>query len=388
MNRSRSIRIAWALVLLAFVPSAATLRAQSMDDLNLQVHGYATQGFLYSNHNSWNGTDSEDGSAAWTEAVVNLSAQPVEKLRVGVQARYFLLGDYGDRISLDWAQADYKVNDYLGFRVGKVKTPTGLFNETQDIDPAHLWGMLPQSVYPTASRDSLLTHYGGVVYGALGLGEHNKIEYRAYGGTRIISGDDSVFQPLRDYGLAVPNGIRGPIYGITLRWQTPLPGLMLGATEDVEHPSGEMTYGSLNGTIRSHRIVAPLFFGKYESGKIMFGAEYARSPVRSTIQFTGLPANPDPTDYREWYAMGSYRLLAKLNAGVYYSSFMNRSAPVGNARFQKDWNVAARYDINPYLYVKAEQHFIDGTALGFKASDNPNLQPTSRLTILKLGVSF
>jgi hypothetical protein len=375
-------------VLLFAALSAARLLGQSMDDLNLQVHGYATQGFVYTNQNSWNGTDSAKGSAAWTEAVVNLSVQPAPKLRVGVQARYFLLGDYGDQITLDWAQVDYRFNQYLGFRAGDVKTPTGLFNETQDIDPAHLWCLLPQSIYPIASRDSLLVHLGGVVYGAVPLGERlGKLEYRGYGGTRIIGGSDSVFQPLRDQGMSVPNGIRGPIYGATLRWQLPF-GLMVGATEDIEKPSGEIAAGPLSGTLVSNRIVAPMFFTKYERGKIMLASEYDRTPVNSAIQFTGLPLIPDPTDYRAWYAMGSYKVSSKLTAGAYYSSFINRSVPASSSRFQKDRTISARYDFNPFVYVKAEQHFIDGTAVGFNASDNPDLQPTTRLTILKLGVSF
>ena len=359
-----------------------------MDDLNLQVHGFATQGFLYTNHNSWNGTDSANGSAAWSEVVVNLSAQPEDKLRIGVQARYFLLGDYGDQITLDWAQLDYRANQYFGVRAGKVKTPTGLWNETQDIDSAHLWALMPQSIYPIASRDSLLDHYGGVVYGAISLGERNKIEYRGFGGTRIISGNDSVFQPLRDQGISVPNGIRGPIYGVALRWQTPVRGLMAGASEDVEQPAGEITIGPMQGTISSARIVSPDFFVRYDRGRIMVAGEYDRTPVNSTIKLTGLPAIPDPTDYRAFYFMGSYRAAAKLNVGAYYSSFMNRSAPVSSTRYQKDWVISGRYDFNAYLYVKAEQHFINGTALGFNASDNAGLQPVTRMTILKLGASF
>ena len=386
MNRSS---IARTLILILPVLAAAHLSAQSADDLNLQVHGYATQGFVYTNHNSWNSTDSEDGSAQWTEAVVNLSVQPTPKLRVGVQARYFLLGDYGDKIALDWAQLDYKVNEHFGIRAGDVKTPAGLFNESQDIDPAHLWSLLPQSVYPIASRDSLLHHFGGVIYGSVPLGERfGKLEYRGYGGARVIAGSDSVFQPLRDEGMTVPNGLRGPMYGATLGWQMPLPGLMLGATADVERPAGEIDMGPLQGTIQSARIVSPYFFGKYENSKLMLAAEYNRIPVSSTIQFPGLPAIPSPSDYRAFYVMGSYKIAPKLTAGAYYSSFMNRSAPVSSSRFQKDWTVSARYDFNSFLYAKAEQHFLDGTAIGFNASDNPNLQPTTRMTILKLGVSF
>ncbi|HXE07591.1 MAG TPA: hypothetical protein VN612_06830 [Acidobacteriaceae bacterium] len=374
------------LPLLAF--TALPLAAQSMDDLNIQLHGYATQGFLYTNHNSWNGTDSASGSAQWTEAVVNVSAQPESKLRIGVQARYFLLGDYGDSITLDWAQIDYRANEKFGVRAGKVKTPTGLWNETQDIDPAQMWALLPQSIYQIASRDSLLDHFGGVVYGAISLGERSKIEYRGFGGTRIISGSDSVFQPLRDAGMSVPNGIRGPVYGGALHWQTPLSGLMVGASEDVERPAGEILVGPMQGTISSGRVVSPDFFAKYERGRIMAAAEYDRTPVQSTIQLTGLPAIPDPTDYRAFYLMASYKVSSKLSAGAYYSSFINRRAAVSSSRFQKDWTVAGRYDFNSFLYAKAEQHFIDGTAVGFNASDNPDLQPATRMTILKLGVSF
>jgi hypothetical protein len=104
-------------------PSAT---AQSMDDLNLQVHGYATRGFIYTTNNNWDTTNSTDGSSAWTEAVVNVTAQPQPKLRIGVQARYYLLGTYGNAITLDWAEADYKVNEHFGFRVGKVKSPMGV----------------------------------------------------------------------------------------------------------------------------------------------------------------------------------------------------------------------------------------------------------------------
>ena len=50
--------------------------SQSLEDLNIQIHGFATQGFLYSTNNDILTTDSSGGSAGWTEAVMNLGAQP------------------------------------------------------------------------------------------------------------------------------------------------------------------------------------------------------------------------------------------------------------------------------------------------------------------------
>jgi hypothetical protein len=104
----------WIVGIFAMVLGTLPMAAQSIEDLNIQIHGYATQGFVYSTQNNWNSMTSSNGSPAWTEAVVNVTTQPEPKLRVGVQARYFLLGNYGNAIALDWADADYKVNEKFG----------------------------------------------------------------------------------------------------------------------------------------------------------------------------------------------------------------------------------------------------------------------------------
>ena len=183
------------LISVTLLLATPLLEAQSIDDLNLQIHGFVTQAFIKTNHNSWDTTGSEDGSASWSEAVLNLSLQPQARLKVGVQTRFYRLGDYGGTVGLDWAQVDYTASSMFGFRVGKVKTPSGLLNETQDIDPAHLWLLLPQSVYPIASRNFSLSHFGGVAYGAIPLGEsRGKLEYRAFAGQRVLAADDGYFR--------------------------------------------------------------------------------------------------------------------------------------------------------------------------------------------------
>jgi len=361
-----------------------------MDDLKLQVHGYATQGFIYTTNNNWNTADTTDGSPAWTEAVVNVTVQPQPKLRIGVQTRYFLLGNYGNQITLDWAQGDYKVNEHLGFRVGKVKTPIGLLNETQDIDPVQLWVLLPQSIYAIANRNSILSHYGGVIYGSVSLGSSwGELEYRAYGGQRVLSSDDAVFQTVRDKGISLPNGATGPMYGGTLRWQTPLRGLMAGASEDSEHTSGAAVLGALNGGLQATHFYQPYLYAIYESKKWMAGGEYTRQALQKTTAFVGGPTIFIPKDQRAWYAMASYKLSKKIIGGMNFSYSLDRQLPVSNARYQKDWALSARYDVDSYFYLKFEQHFIDGSEFGYSTSDNPGgLKPNTRMTLLKIGVSF
>ena len=214
---------------LALALGAVSASAQSLDDLNIQIHGYATQGFLYSTNNNILTTDSTDGSPAWTEAVINITSVPTPKLRIGVQGRYFLLGNFGNAITLDWAQADYKVNDKIGVRFGKVKVPSGLFNEVQDIDPSYLFALLPQAGYPIGTRNSALSIYGGLAYGTVNGQQLGKFDYKFYGGERNIAGNDGYFVNLVEAGYTMPNGISNENIGGSFHWRTPVSGLMFGA---------------------------------------------------------------------------------------------------------------------------------------------------------------
>jgi hypothetical protein len=389
---------------MALALGAIPATAQSLEDLNIQIHGYATQGFLYTTNNNILTTTSSNGSPAWTEAVLNVGAQPTPKLRVGIQARYFLLGNFGNAITLDWAAADYKANDKFGVRFGKVKIPSGLLNETQDIDPSYMWSLLPQSIYPISSRNSALADYGGVVYGTLALGPKiGKLEYRGWGGEYAIPSNDGYWVSFREEGIVLTNGYNGVSSGAALHWKTPLPDLMLGAsfsrsnkssgafTDTIVVPPGVTI--TIPGNLTLTTVNEPYFFGRYEKNRVMVAGEYTRTP--GSLMLNGLSPYPDKFDTRSWYGMASYKVTDKLIAGAYASQYFNRQAALGPARYSKDWVVSGRYDFNQFLYAKAEEHFIDGTALCYDAALNPptaalptGLQPNTRLTILKMGVSF
>ena len=121
----------------------------------------------------------------------------------------------------------------------------------------------------------------------------------------------------------------------------------------------------------------------------MVAGEYNRIPGTIRIQFPGPTAPLTPYDLIGWFGMASYKVTGKLSAGVYDSQYFDRASPLGAARYSKDWALSGRYDINSFLYAKAEQHFIEGTAVGYDATLNADgLHPNSKLTILKLGVSF
>ena len=392
---------------LALALGAISSSAQSLEDLNIQIHGYATQSFLYTTQNNIFTTSSSNGSPAWTEAVVNITSQPTPKLRIGVQGRYFLLGNLGNTITLDWAAADYKADDRFGVRFGKVKTPNGLFNDIQDIDPSYQWALLPQSVYPLMSRNSLLAHYGGVVYGTFKLGPNlGKLEYRGWGGERVIGGNDGYFLSQTENGTTLPNGFTGITSGLALHWRTPLAGLMIGADDSRDNQWNAGIVQSVNvgggiivpfsGTESLNKFNSPTFFAKYEKDKWMIAAEQTRLPVTGmeAIPAIGVSA-PFRLDEKGWYGMVSYKVTEKLSAGIYDAQLIDHQAALNPGRYLKDWALNAHYDFNQFLYAKVEQHFYDGTLVGYDATLNPatkalptGLQPSTRLTIMKIGVSF
>jgi hypothetical protein len=373
------------IVVAAMTGLAAAAGAQSADDVNLQIHGYAAQGFLYTTHNSIFYANSSSGSPAWTEAVANISVQPAPGLRVGLQARYQLLGSSGNDITLDWAAADYQVNDKLGVRFGKVKTPWGLFNETQDIDPSYMWALLPQTVYDITTRGSDLSHLGGVLHGSLDASGAGKVDYRVWGGEAVVPPGDGQFDDLNNQGNAPLHALEYPIVGGALHWRTPVRGLMLGASDS---RASETTLALNGGSewLASWNNLS--WFGQYEKNKTMLAAEWNRQASPGTLSLVDQPVQSASSDTRGWYAMGAYKLSAKLTAGVYDSQFFDHDQPLSTDRFTKDWTVSARYDIGSSLYLKAEEHFIDGTALSLDGALNPAPTPRYALTALRIGVAF
>jgi hypothetical protein len=53
----------------------------------------------------------------------------------------------------DWACADYRWRNGLGFRAGIIRQAHGLYNETREIDMLRTAILLPEGVYAENTRD-------------------------------------------------------------------------------------------------------------------------------------------------------------------------------------------------------------------------------------------
>jgi hypothetical protein len=327
------------------------------------------------------------GSLQWTDGAISVTDSVTDNLRIGIQLHMYQLGQLGGpNLQVDWASGDYRVNDYLGFRAGKVKTVVGLFNDSQDVDALFLWILLPQSAYPIDDKSFFLSHLGGEVYGSLPLGNRGgKLQYDGYAGQINLDLNGGFVKQFADIGIVFTTSPGSKTYGGDLRWEAPIRGLTVGASALVE---------GLDGSAPSARLHIPpslisADYAQFEKGKFYFAGEYRRSPVNGVVAF-GQTVVPTLADWRAWYVMASYRISRKVQVGSYYSHYVNKAMNTAlPSNYSKDLVVSGRYDFNPYFYGKIEGHFLHGTDLGFYDSTNPNgLKPDSNMLAAKIGFSF
>jgi len=374
----------------------ACVWGQDLGAVKLQFHGLVAQGGLLSSHNNYLTAKTSQGSTQWTEAALNLSGTVADNFRAGIQLHTYRLGELGQlKLDIDWAYGDYRLREWIGFRAGKVKTPLGLFNDTQDIDNLHLWSLLPQGIYPADNRSWTLAHTGGDLYGRADLPPgFGSVSYQGYFGSRTADSEGGYFKAAADAGLPVEAGAFGRLYGGDLRWRTPLRGLTAGASVGLADVTGHVVVPKvpLPVTIQSTSDTNTAVYGEYEHGKFYAAGEFRRriwnlAQPDFRIQVASL-------DSRAWYVMGTYRVHPKLNLGAYYSHFeyarLVAVAPIApGGAYGDDWVAAARIDPNPYLYLKLEAHYLNGNAIGFYPSTNPaGFDRLTRLVALKIGFSF
>ena len=268
---------------------AARLSLQAQEfklfDRQVQFHGFASQGFVYTDQNNWLTMHSSQGSGAWTDFGANVSMQVTNKLRLGAQVYDRNLGNLGEwHPSVDWAFADYRFKPWFGIRGGKVKTVLGLYNDTQDLDFLHTFALLPQSVYPTDLRDATIAHLGGDVYGTISL-KHGRgdLTYTVYAGHRSDSIYSGYTYLVTQYGI-FDSRFGGLQYGADLRWNTPLKGLLIGVSRLNQDTTAKATFfnprnpsaGFVPETEGSKADWTNQFYGQYTRGKLRFDSEYRR----------------------------------------------------------------------------------------------------------------
>ena len=346
---------------------------------SVETHAFVSQGFILTKSNNYLDQGTTQGSFQFSEVGVNLTKSITDRFRVGVQLFAQDLGPSGNyNIKADWFYLDYRFNNLLGIRVGRVKIPFGLYNDVVDIDSARTSVLLPQSVYPEENRNYLLAQTGGEVYGYASLGRAGGLDYHAYGGTIYADVSSSSGSPYSIQDFNVPYLVGGRVM-----WDSPIDGLRLGGSVQSLRLDATLLANSPlpSGVLLSSNIQIPAVLwvasAEYTAENFQVAAEYSRWYVglnSSNPMF--VPGTATVTSERG-YLLATYRTNRWLQVGGYYSVlFPDVDDRNGRENVQHDVAATLRFDLNDHWLLKLEGHFMIGTA-GLDSTLNNNVPLSS-----------
>ncbi len=381
MSLRRSSWVVFLVLVLALVLGSGRAHAIELgrpgEPLTVHAHGFVSQGFILTTKNQYL-AKSRKGSFEFTEVGLNFTVPLTDKLRTGVQLFSRDLGPIGNyNLKADWFYLDYRFEDWLGFRAGRVKIPFGLYNEVNDIDAARVPILLPQSIYSLASRDFLFAQTGAELYGRIDLKKAGALEYRHYAGTIFLSLDEQSSISVRVAGIEVPF-----VAGQRLLWETPIEGLRVAGSMQALKIDGHFVY--LNQPVS---LTIPAFLwaasAEYAIRDALLSAEYSRQHAGISISDTNvipLPQEAQEVVSERAYVMGSYRFGKVFQPGAYYSiAYPDMRRRNGPSASQHDVALTLRFDLNEWWLLKLEGHFMSGTAgLSSALNDNTPLDSLQR----------
>lgn len=336
------------------------------DVAGIEVHGFVSQGFVWSDENNYPLSDGDEGSFQMFDAAVNFSKSLTNNLRLGVQ---FYARDFGDidnnTLNIDWAFADYRWKDWLGIRVGKMKSVWGFYSEIRDLDMLRTFALLPFA-YPEPDREIVMGNMGIGIYGNVPVNKLGSFDYQIEAGQQELDEDEGGWTKFMENltGLEVNDIDTDIAPTLSLTWNTPLEGLRVGGTFKKLRQTLETGVGDISLDMEAY----------------ILSAEYTWDNLIVAAEFMNLLPEGADNNIR-YYASATYRFSDLFEAGMWYGEVYSEEDDKDGdnyeamglpdfAAWQKEFCLALRFDINEYWVVKLEGHMVNGTALVLP-SDTP-----------------
>ncbi len=370
-------------IIIVILSILLTSRLQAGEIGEIDIHGFISQGYLKSSDNNFLNAQTKDGTFEFNEMGINFSTWVTSELSIGMQIFASDLGVIGnDKVILDWAIADFHWEDWLGIRIGKMRAPAGLYNETRDIDMLRTGIFLPQTFYLEAFREPSVSVKGLSLYGSIPLYLSGDLSYQLLYGTLEV-----------DPGSGSARSIEGSIFEAfakvdvdefeidyrfigVLEWHTPLEGFRIKGQyaaiemtthmvylEDVPFPPPPKSAGDPLDPPLSIEMIAKQVSVEYTWEDLVIAVEYMQQ-IRTG---TSRGDNVAPS----YYGSASYRFTGWFELGVAYGElYSDEDDKDGEIKYPgeefrawlKDAQLSLRFDINSNWLFKIEGHLMDGAA--------------------------
>ncbi len=390
--------------LIALICAAPAMLGAGMSAyaLDYQVHGYAAQGFVYTDHNNFFG-ESSDGSFDYYEAGLNASVQVHPKLLFAAQGAIRDAGISDDgTLRLDYALADYRfleqVDTTLGVRGGKVKNPLGFYNETRDVVFTRPSILMPVGYSDNQNQRSLVfTAPGAQVYGTRVWGRHE------WSATATRSFHHDVRRS--DERLLVDLG--GLPFDLKIRdsWNAQIMDSIDGGRWQfaVSHFFGRFELRTPEALQIAGRfdVGITLFSARFNAEKFSITAEYGINPNKDVVTVAGAEFLRTSVTADGGYLQGEYRFNPSWGAFARVEAqFADRGDRSGrrfvaenpgadrDSRSNRALVVGANWRHGEHWGVWGEYHWINGTAALQKLENPQPLVDRWSLIMLMAGYKF
>lgn len=351
----------------------------------LQIHGFASQAVVKTSDNHYFG-NSPDTSFDFTELGINSSFQVNDRIMFSAQVLSRRAGEmYDGTPSIDYALGDIMLSTALdrrvGLRLGRIKNPLGLYNETRDVPFTRPSIFLPQSVYFDKIRNVILSSDGAMFYAdsfrgsgnyslTLGIGESvidKNVEWTLLGSD--FDGDLEPGQPNKIASLwyTTPDDrFKAGISGLktSMRFKPGTYSVLQSGDIDVLYWIGSLQFNTEDVTL---------------------SAEYARIPVDWKNFGAYFPYEKATSE--GYYIQGAYRVTPQIELMLRYEEgFADRNDRDGTRSsaltggytppfdyYARAFTIGLRWDILPNLMLRIEYQSQHGTySLSFRENPDPN----------------
>ncbi|MBU0993842.1 MAG: hypothetical protein KJ737_15210 [Proteobacteria bacterium] len=413
------------LTILAAVFFTAHAFASEFGDVD--IHGFISQGYLQTDKINFL-AETKDGTFQFNELALNFATILSPGLRVGMQLFAYDLGDRGnDELTVEWCYADYQWKEWLGFRVGSMKTPHGLYNEIRDMDMLRPTIFLPMGVYSEVIRDELQSNRGMAAYGLVSLGGLGRLSYLMQLGQMTVDKDKGFARAAellaeRNFelqGFTINADTKDIHSGYTsngvLKWYTFIDGLMLGITgfNNNNMDTTIRTNGSLNNIPFEYQFQSHITewwgmvaSGQYEWYDLVLTYEYFRSDMKTTtrdsetyvVPIFGVDGKNEKSPLMAWYINLSYRFSAFVECAYTYTEYYENINDRDGTSYKESglddylaWAKSSvfstRFDINDNWILKLEYTYTDGQ-LYFNPAENDKLSRYWSMYGIKVTYTF
>ncbi|MCJ8347180.1 OprO/OprP family phosphate-selective porin, partial [bacterium] len=333
------------------------------------------------------------------EIGINFGYQPHDRLRIGAQILARQLGSAGEYDpDLDWAFADYQLNDWVSVKFGKFFVPWGLYNEGRDVDILRNSILPNQAVYAEDFRDISLMK-GLELHGTIELSENNSVDYRIAKGNTDFSEKSPLLLDTRitldalySAGISANTGglvnVANPITSLDMNingflaygfvWNTWIEGLRLGHTSmEPDIDINAQIPAALGGSqytlydFTKNLVVNSLEYTKDEWTYAYEQLSYSIDTVTSQGRAPAFKA-------QTYYHQVTYRLNERYEFGVMKSNaYLNTlKGKTALDNYLNDLAFTVRVDMAEDWVLKLEYHDMKGLD-SLRTSLNPGLTATA-----------